>query len=897
MEHSQRGLNDLRRRDIVKQKIKDWKPYIILLQETKIQQCNDLIVWKCWSKKSVQWLDSPSQGSSGGNLCLWDSDKIEVLDSLIVPYSISLHCENVENSFECIFTGVYASCASNSDEVKLFWRDIKEVRCFWDYPWVIGGDFNEIRYTHERSSGGEVTARMRRFNNFISKHHLIDLPLLGATFTWTNNQANYALFFCKKLQLLKVKLKEWRKLEFGDVDRRLEELENIFVNLDAEENANNGISQDKWEERIKARQEYCKLTITGAEKWRSRSRTQSYRTVTMEGMDFSSDDMSLWLERDIDKEECVSAIKSLGQNKAPRTDGFPTSFYKLCWEVLKEDFMKVVKELQHNNFLDWRLQNTFIALIPKKNIIEEIKDLRPISLVNGAYKIVSKILAERFKQCLPHIISPNQTTFIKKMQFLDGVLIANELIDLRIRSGKPGILYKIYFEKTFDHVNWDFLDEILSLMGFGTKWRTWIRRWVEFAKFYVLVNGSVAGYFKIKKGIRQGDPISPFLFLLVGEALNFMIKQAQEQGILTGFQVKPDVKIVSHLQFADDTLIFLDADVEQVRNLRLVLLSFEILTGLKINFSKSQIYGVGYDGDLSIFSSILGYYHGSLPTCYLGLPLGDKKKKFGGLGIKNLQLFNKDLLSKWSWIFAVEDNPLWKSIVVEKYGFGVVDWVSKNPKCSYGHSVWRGIMKHNAAFSKHVKFKVNNGIHVRFWDDNLLIWFLSKFNLDSDDELQWGLTKNAKFLVKSLYDKLIMEENPDPIDTVFAHIWKLNCPPKTSFFLWLIAHKRLSTRDFLIRRGVNVPADCLFCDEVESCSHLLLHCNFARKIWEEFFNFWCISKERNAKVFTDKRSTARIVVKKAIYCLFTWALAIKDFESLNCSDVMKDWNKLYFDPH
>ncbi|XP_026419431.1 uncharacterized protein LOC113315356 [Papaver somniferum] len=143
-------------------------------------------------------------------------------------------------------------------------------------------------------------------------------------------------------------------------------------------------------------------------------------------------------------------------------------------------------------------------------------------------------------------------------------------------------------------------------MGFGSKWRKWISCCVEFTRFSILINGSAAGYSKSKKGIRQGDPISPFLFLLVGEALNFMIKRAQEQGLLSGFQVKPNGLLVSHLQFADDTLIFLDADIEQVKNLRLILLSFETLTGLKINFTKSQIFSVGYDGDLNVFSSLLG---------------------------------------------------------------------------------------------------------------------------------------------------------------------------------------------------------------------------------------------------------------------------------------------------
>ncbi|XP_026383434.1 uncharacterized protein LOC113278927 [Papaver somniferum] len=144
----------------------------------------------CWNKKSVKWLDSPSQGSSGGILCLWGSDKNEVTDFLIGPYSITILCKTIPNSFEWMFSGVYVPCASYTDEVKLFWRELEEVRCFWIYPWVIGGDFNEIKFSHERSSGGENTTGMIKFNNFISRHQLIDLPLLGATYTWTNNQVH-----------------------------------------------------------------------------------------------------------------------------------------------------------------------------------------------------------------------------------------------------------------------------------------------------------------------------------------------------------------------------------------------------------------------------------------------------------------------------------------------------------------------------------------------------------------------------------------------------------------------------------------------------------------------------------------------------------------------------------
>ncbi|XP_026417135.1 uncharacterized protein LOC113312610 [Papaver somniferum] len=246
----------------------------------------------------------------------------------------------------------------------------------------------------------------------------------------------------------------------------------------------------------------------------------------MEGMNLStiSEDLSTWLERDIDEKECVESMKSVGQNKSPGPYGFP-----------------------EKSFIDWRLKITFIALVPKIDSIEEIKDPRPISLIHGAYKIVSEILAERFKQNFPIIISQHQTVVVKKRQILDGFLIANELIDSRLRSGKP-----------------------------------------------------------------------------VGKALTFMIRTAQEQGILSSFQVKGGGFLVSYLQFADDTLIFLDADIEKVKNLRLILLSFEMLTGLKINFAKSQISGVGYDGDLNVFCSLLGCHNGVSPIIYLGIPLGDK---------------------------------------------------------------------------------------------------------------------------------------------------------------------------------------------------------------------------------------------------------------------------------
>lgn len=138
-----------------------------------------------------------------------------------------------------------------------------------------------------------------------------------------------------------------------------------------------------------------------------------------------------FLEIDFSEEEVKKAIDDLGQDRAPGPDGFPMSFYSKCWRTIKSDLMRIFHEFHMENKLDSCLKNNFIALIPKRKEAEEVKDFRPISLVNSVYKIIAKVLAERLKTTLPHLISSNQSSFIEGRQILDGVLIANECVDSR----------------------------------------------------------------------------------------------------------------------------------------------------------------------------------------------------------------------------------------------------------------------------------------------------------------------------------------------------------------------------------------------------------------------------------------------------------------------------------
>ncbi|GAU16627.1 hypothetical protein TSUD_325750 [Trifolium subterraneum] len=293
--------------------------------------------------------------------------------------------------------------------------------------------------------------------------------------------------------------------------------------------------------------------------------------------------------------------------------------------------MRFITEFHRNGKLTKGLNSTFIALIPKIDSPQRLNDFRPISLVGCLYKILAKVLANRLRLVIGSVISESQTAFVKDRQILDGILIANEVVDEARKAKKELMLFKVDFEKAYDSVDWGYLDDVMGKMSFPTLWRKWIKECICTATASVLVNGSPTEEFPLERGLRQGDPLSPFLFLIAAEGLHVQMEAMVERNLFTGYSVGEVAPIpISHLQFADDTLLIGVKSWANVRALRAVLVLFETMSGLKVNFNKSMLVGVNIpESWLCEAASSLCCKMGKISFLYLGLSIGGDPRRLG----------------------------------------------------------------------------------------------------------------------------------------------------------------------------------------------------------------------------------------------------------------------------
>eukprot|EP00253_Pinus_taeda_P001601 PITA_01601 len=264
----------------------------------------------------------------------------------------------------------------------------------------------------------------------------------------------------------------------------------------------------------------------------------------------------------VTKEEVESVIKSMAKEKSPGPDGWAIELFLHFFDLIGEEITEVVEETRKKGEV-YSPFATFIALIPKKESPESFEDFRPISLCNSIYKIIAKVIALIIKPILSRHISFEQFGFLNGQQIHEAIGVAQEVLHSVKQQNKKGAVLKIDLSKAFDRINWIYIWLLLIHLGFKVDFISWIMGCITNVSYAILINGTTTPFFKGQRGLRQGCPLSPLLFLLVAEGLRQLIQKAKREGKVRGIEVAFNLNI-SHLLFVDDILVFINGASNEI---------------------------------------------------------------------------------------------------------------------------------------------------------------------------------------------------------------------------------------------------------------------------------------------------------------------------------------------
>lgn len=298
-------------------------------------------------------------------------------------------------------------------------------------------------------------------------------------------------------------------------------------------------------------------------------------------------------EGPLSKNECLNALKDMDCNKTPGSDGLPAEFYKVFWNDIADYFLKSINYAYHTGHLSVTQRRGIIKLIPKKDTEPYfVKNWRPISLLNCDYKIATKVIANRLKLVLPKVIDSDQTGFLKGRFIGENIRLIDSVINFTAAKNVPGLLLFLDFEKAFDTVEWSFIQKALRHYNFGPSIVHWTKLFYYDIESCILNNGWSSDFFGLERGVRQGCPLSPYLFILCAEVLADALRRNDNiRGITVNGQ---EIKIS---QYADDTTLILDGSRTSFTNAVQALELFSVSSGLRLNHKKTEVLWIGANKD------------------------------------------------------------------------------------------------------------------------------------------------------------------------------------------------------------------------------------------------------------------------------------------------------------
>ncbi|XP_074291447.1 uncharacterized protein LOC141618246 [Silene latifolia] len=533
-------------------------------------------------------------------------------------------------------------------------------------------------------------------------------------------------------------------------------------------------------------------------------------------------------------EEVKSAIFDIPRTKALVPDGYNNKFFIDNWEIVGQDVIAALQRAFYFGKVLKQSNNTIITLIPKVEVPETVM----------------------LSHVLPDIINPSQSAFIEGRDIVGNILICHDLVKLYNRkSCSPLMLMKPDLQKAYDSVEWDFMKYMLIATGFLEHFCHLLMQCISTPSYSISLNGDIFGFFKGKRGLRQGDPLSPLLLTLCLEYLSRVSRVIQQHPDLKYHSLCNRIQL-THLCFADDLMLFCHGDRASIDLLLKAFAYFSKATGLSMNRGKSNFYGNGLDGSLiKEIEDMTGMHKGSVPFKYLGVnvspkrlsvldchylterivarirSIGSKKLSYagitylwhstdqkeslalvswsqicqplkqGGLGLRYLHSWNIAAIGKYVWWVAMKADHLWVKWVHVVY-IKQSRWKEYEPGagCSWA---WRNICQ------------VKN-----IYRDNLFV---------ADEVEQYTLTQGYQWI------------KPDG-DMVSWYPWMLNSwiIPRHTFMSWLVAQHRLLTQDRLIKMHIIQENRCFLCGlKEETHEHLFFGWTYSRMCLQ-LGTDWCL---------------------------------------------------------
>ncbi|WVZ83332.1 LOW QUALITY PROTEIN: hypothetical protein U9M48_030493 [Paspalum notatum var. saurae] len=327
------------------------------------------------------------------------------------------------------------------------------------------------------------------------------------------------------------------------------------------------------------------------------------------------------MESAFTREEVWAAFKQMNVNSSPGPDGFGPGFYLSTWARTGELVLTPFDGFFNRQVDLDRINRSYLVLIPKNEGARTPDAFRPICLQNCNMKAITRVLTSRLQLFIPALVGGDQTGFIKKRCIAESYAYAMDILQCCHKRNVPTVVLKLDFRKAFDSVNWESMTAILRIRGFPKCWCSWMMDMLSTGKTSVLLNRVPGLWIDCKNGLRQGDPISPYLFIIVADVLCQLLRFRGHNSSLSHpiLQGAP----CPVLQYADDTIIFIKASSEAMVSLKRVLQEFAHATGLIINYRKTTFLSIGIEPDYA--DHLASLLDTTFPQRYLGLPLTPHK--------------------------------------------------------------------------------------------------------------------------------------------------------------------------------------------------------------------------------------------------------------------------------